>query len=498
MTMTQLADDILSAPQGDNARPAARRPAAAAVAVAVEGLHDAGASELLPPWAGTAPAIARVPASPVAAWLKVLVPAAMIALAAASWLTWDALVGAVDSFRHHALGQVFFVGCQVLLAIHIVAFIWRLVLVLRYRPAATCTDAELPACCVVVPAYNEGRGVYDTLVSLIRSDYPPGKLQIITVDDGSLDDTWQWMQRAAGEFPGQILTLRLNHNRGKRHALYEAFRAARADVLVTVDSDCVVAPSAIRRLVSPMVRSADVSAVAGNVRVLNREAGLLPRMLDVNFAYSFDFMRSSQSEVNTVMCTPGALAGYRRSVVMGVLQEWVNQRFCGRAANIGEDRALTNLILREGHLCHFQQDAMCYTKVPAGYAGLCRMFLRWARSNVRETIAMGGFLFGRFRRQGALGARVNFITQAIDMIAGPLLLAAAIGTLIWHPGIYSIHILTGVFIASAVPAIFYAIRERSSDCLLALPYGVFNLVALSWIGAYSLMTPHKSSWLTRG
>ena len=100
--------------------------------------------------------------------------------------------------------------------------------------------------------------------------------------------------------------------------------------------------------------------------------------------FSFDFMRASQSMVKTVMCTPGALSAYRKSIVMGVLDEWVDQTFLGRPANIGEDRALTNLILRKGYDVVFQQSARVYTEVPVGYANLCKMYLRWARSNVRE------------------------------------------------------------------------------------------------------------------
>ena len=95
---------------------------------------------------------------------------------------------------------------------------------------------------MVVPAYNEGSQVLGTLRSLAASDYPQEKMHLIAVDDGSTDDTWQWMQ-AAGQELGELVELvQSPQNRGKRHALYLGFQRARGSVLVTVDSDSEVLP----------------------------------------------------------------------------------------------------------------------------------------------------------------------------------------------------------------------------------------------------------------
>lgn len=89
------------------------------------------------------------------------------------------------------------------------AFVWRIILILfYYRPAEACSDEELPVCPVIVPAYNEGKQVLETVQSIASSDYPAEKLPIIAVDDGSTDDTWHWVQMAAREFPDRVLTRR--------------------------------------------------------------------------------------------------------------------------------------------------------------------------------------------------------------------------------------------------------------------------------------------------
>lgn len=383
------------------------------------------------------------------------------------------------------------------LMINLAVLVWRLVLVCRYRPLPGCHDHDLPRCTVVVPAYNEGRQVMTTLKSLAASDYPAEKLQIISVDDGSLDDTWQWMIKAKRELGDRITILKLPHNQGKRKALYHGFRKSVGDVLVTVDSDSTVERETLRNLVTPFVQDSLVGGVAGNVRVLNPQKGMIPRMLDVVFVYSFDFIRAAQSEVNAVMCTPGALSAYRRTVVIPVLDEWMQQKFCGCPATIGEDRAMTNLILREGYHVLFQQNAMVYTDVPVRYEKLCKMFLRWARSNIRETIAMSGFAFRPFRKGPMLGARINLILSWMGLTKNPVCLMWVWCLMISAPLTFGPDIISGILCCSSIWAVFFFWRYRSMAACWAFGYGIFWFFALFWINPYALLTPHRSGWLTR-
>jgi len=394
-------------------------------------------------------------------------------------------------------GRVLLDGAKVFLVIQMVLFIWRVALFFRYRPHLAVEDAQLPKVTVIVPAYNEGRHVFDTLRSLLDSDYPSGKMQIIAVDDGSRDDTWEWMKQAAQQAGGRLETVRMARNQGKREALLQGFHKATGDVFVTVDSDSIVEPRTLRNLVAPFVHDLRIGAVAGNVRVLNLPEGLIPRMLDVSFLFSFDFMRACQSEVNTVTCTPGALSAYRSDVARAVLEEWRSQTYCGRPANIGEDRHMTNLILREGYHVTFQQNAMVWTNVPTAYRGLCKMFIRWARSNVRENLVMSTFLFRKFREGSASGARINLLTFWVQMTISQVFLVTSLALVCLHPASFGLQCLLGIVTASVLSAALYFQRTRSTDALFAFLYGFLWFFALSWINVYSLFTSHHSGWLTR-
>src|SRR5688572_5274157 len=58
-----------------------------------------------------------------------------------------------------------------------------------------------PSITIVVPLYNEGRSILDTIVSLAQLDYPAERLSITIVDDCSTDDSYAWACRGAERFP---------------------------------------------------------------------------------------------------------------------------------------------------------------------------------------------------------------------------------------------------------------------------------------------------------
>lgn len=376
-------------------------------------------------------------------------------------------------------------------------FIYNIILYFRYKLIKSVSDDLLPVCTVIVPAYNEGRLVFDTLVSLAKSNYPEAKLEIMAIDDGSKDDTWQWMQRAKAELGDRISICQQPENRGKRHALYRGFQSGRGDVFVTVDSDSVVMHDTLRNLVSPFVANKNCGAVAGNVRVLNNKKAIIPKMLNVSFAMSFEFMRSAESALGSVMCTPGALAAYRRDAVFNCLEEWIDQSFMGQPSNIGEDRAMTNMILKQGHHVVFQKNAVVFTNVPEKLNGLSKMFIRWGRSNIRENIMMSKFIFAKFREGSRIGARLLFINQLIRIIMAYPLILLMLLFVATHPLLFLSSTLVGILVFSSFSVLFYSKKHTVKGAFWAYSYSILYTFCLFWITPYAIATMGRSGWLTR-
>jgi hyaluronan synthase len=385
-----------------------------------------------------------------------------------------------------------------LLAFKFLFFIYSLILYFRYKPVASVSNDLLPTCTVIVPAYNEGRQVWDTLMSLAESDYPQEKLQLLAIDDGSKDDTWYWMQKAKQTLGDRLSIYKQPENKGKRHALYRGFNLGTGEVFVTVDSDSVVKQDTLRNLVSPFVVNEKCGAVAGNVHVLNKSNGILPKMLNVSFVLSFEFIRSVESALGSVFCTPGALSAYRSEAVFNCLPEWINQTFMGQPSDIGEDRAMTNMILKQGYHVQFQRNAYVLTNVPVQYKGLYKMFIRWGRSNVRENIMMGKFIFKNFRKESKFGTRLLFLNQWIKIVMAYPVILLMLLFIFTHPLLFLSSTFLSILILSSFPVFFYAKRYNDiPNSFWAYSYSILYTFGLFWITPYAIATAGRKGWLTR-
>src|SRR3954452_2388443 len=109
-------------------------------------------------------------------------------------------------------------------------------------------DAGLePRVAIVMPGFNEEDAIGRSLRSLLEVDYPAAKLEIVAVNDGSTDQTLAAMQAVAAEEP-RVQVIDFPENRGKRAAMAAGIRATNAEIVAFVDSDSILEPDALRKL----------------------------------------------------------------------------------------------------------------------------------------------------------------------------------------------------------------------------------------------------------
>jgi len=427
-------------------------------------------------------------------WLKIAVPLFLLA----------SLFIAVDSGFFHGYLRLFQRNTyttffSTLGAVYALAFLTmqtiRTVLWWRYRPYPL-PEGPLPRVTVLIPAYNEGAMVEKALYSVAASDYPMDKLEIICIDDGSRDDTWNYIQRARHRYPDLIQAIRFPKNRGKREALYAGFLQGRGKYFVTVDSDSVIEPDTLQQILAPLRQNPKIGAVAGNVKVYNRTANLLTRMVWVRFVLSFDFLRASQSMYGFVFCTPGALSAYRREAIMPILDEWRHQTFLGVRCTIGEDRAFTNLVLRQGYDTVYQRRAVVYTTVPEDYRGLSRMFLRWDRSNFRESLVQLSYMFTRYRPRHRLLPILDFVVRELEFPVTSIFLPLMLASFLCCP-ILLVKFVSGMALVSFFLSFYYLRQERDADFVYGVLYSFYAFLFLRWVKPYAFFTLQDGRWLTR-
>jgi hyaluronan synthase len=371
----------------------------------------------------------------------------------------------------------------------------RTVLWLRYK-SYPVPPGPLPRVSVIIPAYNEGAMVEKSIYAAVASDYPADRLEIICIDDGSADDTWTYIERTRQRYPGLIKAIRFSQNRGKKEGLYAGFTQGRGEYFVTIDSDSVIAPDTIKQVIAPMLSDAKIGAVAGNVKVYNRLRSVMARMLAVRFVLAFDFLRASQSMFGFVTCTPGALSAYRAAALKPILGQWRHQTFMGSPANIGEDRALTNFVLRQGYYTSYQRSALVHTLVPETYRGLVRMYLRWDRSNFRENWVQLKFIFSKYRAQHRLLPICDFFITQIEFPLTYLFLGLLLMSFWLYP-IVALKFFAGLGVLTLIWMYHYIHQERDLDFIYGIIYSYFAFFALNWVQPWAFLPVKNDRWLTR-
>jgi len=357
-------------------------------------------------------------------------------------------------------------------------------------------QGPLPRVTVIIPAYNEGALVEKAIYAAAASDYPADRLEIICIDDGSKDDTWTYIDRAKQRYPQLIKAIRFPRNRGKKAGLYAGFTQGQGEFFVTIDSDSIIQPDTIRQVIAPMLQDPQIGAVAGNVKVFNRVRCVLARMLAVRFVLAFDFLRASQSMYGCVTCTPGALSAYRARALKPILKEWRHQTFLGLPANIGEDRALTNLVLRQGYFTVYQRSALVYTKVPETYRGLVRMYLRWDRSNFRENWVQLKFIFSNYRNKHWLLPIIDFSITQIEFPLTYFFIGMLWVSFVIYP-IVMVKFFAGLGVFTLIWLSYYISQERDLEFIYGIIYSYYAFFFLYWVQPWAFLTVRNDRWLTR-
>jgi hyaluronan synthase len=380
----------------------------------------------------------------------------------------------------------------------ICGIIFRTILWFRYKPDVIDASEKVnwPFVSIIMPAFNEEELVGKAIDCIFASNYPQDKMEVIAVNDGSTDTTQFSMTRARRKYGRKLKVISFKRNLGKRKALYAGLKISRGKFVVTVDTDSKIGRNAIRNLVIPLMKDSRVAAVAGRVAVLNEQDNFLTRMLSIRYSISFDFGRAYQSVYGTVFVCPGALSAFRKSVLQPFIRKWVNQKFMKTKCLHGEDRALTTYILKAGYLTKYQSNAIVYTKVPARFHQMNRMYVRWTRSYIRESVLFARFMFSPYRKEHRILPILDFFFLNFLHPFHIFSVALVFYSFFIQP-LFILRHLAFLVVLSLFLSLYYLRTNRSLAFLYGVPYALLTAFLLWWIVPYSALTLKNQSWLTK-
>jgi hyaluronan synthase len=349
-----------------------------------------------------------------------------------------------------------------------------------YRPSVT----------VVVACKNEEDSIGRTIDCVYASDYPRSLLEVVAVNDGSTDGTLEEMRAAQRRHPG-LRIIDFGRNLGKRHGMAAGARAARGEVLVYVDSDSFVRCDTIAQLVQGFANP-NVGAVCGHAYVQNARKNFLTRMQEVRYYVAFRVVKAAESLFGAVACCSGCLAAYRRSYVMEILDAWLDQTFLGTSATFGDDRSLTNFMLRRYRVI-YSATASCSTLVPETYRQFFRQQLRWKKSWVRETFIAARFMWQRH----PLAAFFFYLGGIFPMVSPLVVFNALVWPWLGYGQAASLLYIYGATLMSFLYGIYYLGRIRTSLWVYGVAFSFFYMFVLVWQTYYAMFTVRRNHWGTR-
>lgn len=240
---------------------------------------------------------------------------------------------------------------------------------LRPEPPAP-RAGELPPTLLLVPVRNEEITLPDLLPLLARLDYPPNRLTIVLIDDGSTDNSRTIMERWIGDHPRRHL-LTLAENRGKAEALNMALDRFEAGELIAIyDADDRPRPDALRRLVLHF-DDPQVGAVTGRRAISNALSSPAAAYAACEVLVHQLITLRAKDRLRLAPAILGSNCVYRRSALVEV------GRF--KPGALLEDSDLTLKLARAGWQTRFEPASISYHPVPETIGGYWRIHTRWAR-----------------------------------------------------------------------------------------------------------------------
>lgn len=228
---------------------------------------------------------------------------------------------------------------------------------------------------VLIAAYNEEDGIYETLESLHRQQYPK-RIIIKVIDNNSKDNTKAEIYRAINDFPDMNIEYMFEEKQGKFAALNHGLFSTTTKYVMTIDADTFLYKDAIIRITNQMYcenQNKQVGAIAGTVLVRNSRVNLLTKMQEWEYFLSITTIKRVQGLFQSTLVAQGAFSIYDTALA---------QELGGWKDSIGEDIVITWEILSLGYKTYYCDEAIAFTNAPTEFKIFARQRSRWARGMI--------------------------------------------------------------------------------------------------------------------
>ena len=256
---------------------------------------------------------------------------------------------------------------------------------------------------ILIPVYNGKNSIKETIESIQKQKYC-GNIFINIIDDGSTDGTMELLKSM--NLDSNIELIETKHS-GKAKALNEGLKKVNTDYTITIDSDTILHPLAVRNIMNKLVNSNEKTvATAGCLFVKNAKKSFITKLQEWDYTLGIFGVKFVQGNYNSTLVAQGAFSAYKTKILKEV-GGWEN---C-----VGEDIVLTWQLLSKGYETNFAKNAIAYTEVPKNLKSLGKQRKRWARGMIEAFKKVKVFKSKKMNIKSRLLMLLNIFFPFIDL-----------------------------------------------------------------------------------
>ena len=349
------------------------------------------------------------------------------------------------------------------------------------RGAELPTPKRLPTVSIIVPVKDEEKVVGRLLDAFLRVDYPPEKMEVIVVEDGSTDKTVQVCIEYVERYPGRVKLVRKPTSNGKPSALNFGLKHARGEVIGVFDADSVPEPDILKR-VAAYFEGLKVEALQGRTLSINADENMLTKLISYEDAVRYEAYIRGKDALGLFVPLTGSCYFVRRSLLLDV-GGWNDN--C-----LSEDMELAAKLLERGVKIKYAADVRCLQENPSRLKTLFRQRTRWFRGSMEAALKYGRLLRKPDKRsvdaELTLAGPFMFIPCLLGYLLGAYSLISPL-----PPGV-ALGILAQLFtLANTVTllligaALSYAVKPKRKANLLWAPFVYAYWIVQTGVAVYA-------------
>ncbi len=228
-----------------------------------------------------------------------------------------------------------------------------------------------PEVTVVIAAYNEVDFIEEKIQNTLQLTYPPDKLQIIIVTDGSTDTTPDIVRSYA-----EVKLLHHPERKGKIAAVHRTMREVRTPIVIFTDANTYLNPEAIQNIVSHY-QNPEIGGVAGEKRVYIAEKDSASGAGE-GFYWKYESaLKTWDFELYSVVGAAGELFSIRTELYEDIPKD-----------TIIEDFYLTLRIAQKGYRIAYEPDAFALEGPSASVKEELKRKIRIAAGGIQSIVRL--------------------------------------------------------------------------------------------------------------